>query len=58
MLVCVVGWCRVMFDVVYCVFLWFLVVVGVVCCVLLFVGCCRLSVVVLRGSLFVVGMRC
>ena len=47
-----------MFDVVYCVFLLCLVVVGVVFCVLLFVACCMLSMVVLRGPLFVVGMRC
>ena len=30
MLLCAVGWCRVMIDVVYCVLLLFLVVVGVV----------------------------
>ena len=43
-----------MIDAVYCVLL-FLVVVGVVCCELLFVGCCMLSAVVLRGS-FVFGL--
>ena len=58
MRLCVVCWCRVVFDVAYCVFLLFLVGVGVVCSLLLFVGCCMLSTVVLRGPLFVVGMRC
>ena len=46
------------FDVVSCVLLWVRVVVGVVRCGLSVVGCCMLSVVVLRGPLFVVGTCC
>ena len=57
MLLCVVCWCRVIFDDVCCVLLLFLVV-GVVVCVLLFVGCCVLSGVVLRGPLFVFVCGC
>ena len=57
MRLCVVCSCRLMFDDMRCVLL-FLLVVGMVRCVLLFGGCCSLSVVVLRGMLFVFGMRC